>query len=306
MVHNFVEGDILTPSIMNQIQADLDADTTAIAGNSVDIFNLQTTTAALTTGLSTANANILTNTANIATNTAAISNINYSDSTYISMMATNGAQLANPSFICKLHYQTHFGMVTILPARRQLQQEMYPCYSDTAGTASAFAVSCSNITIPYALGPYSTTKFGSGKIFYVGQWVAFTVDTPHDYATNQAGYNNNMRLMYGQVTSYNSVTPSITVNITYYRKRSTDGANMVVNGNAYLSSAFPFLCRQTSSTFSAREDQVEAMGMALFTLGGGSSAAWWTPEVEFYSWADPDNLTYTPFTTFLHNEGPLT
>ena len=306
MLHNFVNGDIVTPTFLNDLQGQVDYDTTRVGVLQTEVAGGYTLINQNTLDIATLNGEVSANTSNIAINTAAIANINYSDSTYISMYACPSGSPPAPSalYLGKLYYQTHFGMVTIEPQRfdtLHTQQEMYPCYSDTIGNISSYKVQCSNITIPFALGSYSTTKFSTGKNFKIGQYVAFMTNTMTDYATNILG-NMNMAIMYGQVTAFTSTPSSITVNITYYRKTSTSGANMVTNGSCYLTSAFPFLVRQSESN-----DQYAVRAMGIMTSLGGNTMPWWTPEVEFYAWSNPNGSIhyYNPATFFIHNSGPL-
>jgi hypothetical protein len=193
-----------------------------------------------------------------------------------------------------LDFQEYSGMVTISPHRKGMQPEMFPCYSAT--TPTSYAVVCSSITIPAQLGLFTTDNFAPGENFQVGQWVAFTTETPTSYASD-TDFTANKKIIYGQVMAFDSVAHSITVNFTYYR--SLGSSTIVSTGTAYLSSAFPFLCRQPTLNI---ETQPEAVGAILGLTG---TLFWWTPEVEFYCSGNPETFPMTSLTAFLHKDGNL-
>lgn len=172
----------------------------------------------------------------------------------------------------------------------------YPCYSITNPTTQTFATNA-NSTVPFALGPLTITAFAAGPVLQVGQYIMLTVGTTWSQYTASGGNRNKM--MWGQVTAYNALTPSLTINIMYYRSQGS--TNFVTAGMFYIHSAFPFLLKQPSSIHATT---IEGCGIGTDTAGGVCETYRY-PEIGLiFDVAVPDFIS--PFTTLLDSQTPST
>ena len=103
---------------------------------------------------------------------------------------------------------------------------------------------------------------------------------------------NQIRMIYGIVTAFNAATPSVTVNITYYRAYGQ--INFITSGTFYVHSAFPFLLTQPTQNTTIDQN-------CGFVNGG---TTWRVPEIGLVF--DSESVgAFSSLSTFLSNMIPV-
>ena len=140
--------------------------------------------------------------------------------------------------------------------------------------------------IPFQTGPTIFTGFAAGPVYQTGQYVVLCgaggLDTGNwiSYTSNIDPNNlerigNRLPMMYGQVTAYDPISPSLSVNVLYYK--SCGQGNMVTSGESYyIHSAFPFLLRQQTYNTTATVYNVKFDANVGYVNGG---TTWRVPEI---------------------------
>jgi len=162
-----------------------------------------------------------------------------------------------------------------------LSGALYPCYSDVNPTTQTNLATAPE-TIPFQTGSVELSGFSAGPVYQIGQSVLLTSNVAGTSWANYtsdihaSGAGNKQPMMWGQVTAYDATTPTLTVDVNYYK--SCGQTNLVAAGHEYnIFSALPFLLRQSTYDFSGSAYNVKYDANIGYLEGDG--LAWRVPEI---------------------------
>jgi hypothetical protein len=226
---------------------------------------------------------------------------NYTFLNYTMFNATNILIMPEPYFEVGSLKGQAFGVNAEGQQQSNNVYAFYPCYSTTTPVSSKIDMTAAS-TIPYAQGLLSIINVPTLAVAQVGEFVVLTTATWAIFSSYPInGNNNNSAFMYGQVTAFDNILHTMSINIIFYS--SHGNANLVTSTQGYhIFSAFPFLLKRSATVKSAAADFV---GMYVGS-SDSNGASWRTPDIGLIYDTSTPPIGVSPMTAQLSDMVPIT